>query len=74
VTKPKDRIVDRTKQVGGSHYNKFKIQPWDIIVEHELGYFTGNAIKYILRKKLDPVEDLKKAVHYLEQEIHLRSK
>ncbi len=57
------------KQVGGTHYNKHTIQPWDIIDEYELGYYTGNIIKYVLRSKGNRLEDLKKAQHYLEKEI-----
>jgi hypothetical protein len=55
-------------QVGGDHYAKHRIQPWDIIEEYDLDYFEGNAIKYILRRK-DPAkrgEDVRKAIHYLE--------
>jgi hypothetical protein len=62
---------DRTKQVGGDHYSRHRIQPWDIIDEYEMGYYEGNALKYLLRDK-DPakrVEDLQKAIHYLEAAI-----
>lgn len=59
---------DRTKQVGGDHYRKFRIQPWDIILEHGLDFWEGNAVKYILRRKSDNrVEDLEKARHYLDE-------
>lgn len=61
----------RKKQIGGDHYARHPIQPWDIIDCYKLGYYTGNAIKYILRMK-DPdkrIEDLQKAIHYLEAEI-----
>lgn len=59
------------KQVGGDHYNKNVIQPWHIIDSHKLNFYEGNAIKYILRKKGNRVEDLKKAIHYIEREIEL---
>lgn len=58
------------KQVGGNHYKK-KIQPWDIVDTYELNFYEGGALKYILRRK-DPmkrIEDLEKAIHYLEKEI-----
>ena len=56
------------KQVGGTHYNSHKIQPWDIIDEYALNYYAGNAIKYILRyPKKNGVEDIDKAIHYLEK-------
>ena len=57
------------KQVGGSHYKTTSIQPWNIIDAHNLNYYEGNAIKYILRKKSNRVEDLEKAIHYLEKVI-----
>lgn len=58
-----------SKQVGGSHYQK-KIQPWDIIHEWKLDYWRGNVIKYVLRcKEKNGIEDLKKAIHYLEYAI-----
>ena len=42
----------------------------DFIREQELGFHLGNAIKYICRcgKKptADPIDDLNKAIHYLE--------
>ncbi|MBO8085945.1 MAG: DUF3310 domain-containing protein [Marichromatium sp.] len=58
----------RDRQVGGDHYKK-GVQPWDVIEAYGLSYWAGNAIKYICRDKIDRVEDLKKAVHYLEYEI-----
>ena len=58
-----------TKQVGGSHYKKKKIQPWDIIDEYNLNFYEGNVLKYLLREKVDRIEDLSKAIHYLEKEI-----
>lgn len=60
----------RDKQIGGDHY-KMRIQPWDIIDVYSLNFYTGNAIKYILRAKdaEKRVEDLHKAIHYLEKEI-----
>lgn len=59
------------RQVGGEHYNKNVIQPWHIIDSHNLDFYEGNAIKYILRRKGDRVEDLQKAIHYLERKIEL---
>jgi hypothetical protein len=60
----------REKQVGGSHYNKHKIQPLDVIDEYNLNYYEGNIIKYILRyRDKNGVQDLEKAMHYLEMLI-----
>lgn len=54
-------------QVGGGHYKDMKIQPITFIVENDIPYREGNAIKYICRhKNKNGVEDIKKAIHYLE--------
>ena len=60
-----------TKQIGGNHYVAHTIQPWDIIDNWSLDYYLGNVIKYVLRDKNDKVEDLHKAIHYLEKKIEL---
>ena len=63
------------RQVGGDHYKKMLIEPWTIIDTFDLNFYEGNVLKYLLRKKGDRVEDLQKAIHYLEKEIeneHLR--
>ena len=55
------------KQVGGSHYKKYKIQPVEFIVKNNIGFCEGNIIKYILRfKEKGGVQDLLKAKHYIE--------
>jgi hypothetical protein len=59
------------RQVGGDHYKQKAIQPWDIITEYRLDFFEGNVLKYLLRRKGDRLEDLKKAQHYLERKIEL---
>lgn len=61
-------MANKDKQIGGNHYKK-DIQPWDIIDCYGLNYYEGNIIKYILRKKNNRLEDLKKAQHYLEKLI-----
>ena len=38
-----------SKQIGGNHYKKFKIQPSQFIGENELLFAEGNVIKYICR-------------------------
>ncbi len=61
-------------QVGGDHYKKSSIQPWDYIVVNEIGFLAGNVIKYVSRyKKKNGLEDLKKARHYLEKLIEVES-
>ena len=43
------------------HYTRGSIEVWDFIRDQGLNYFRGNAIKYLC---------LKKAIHYLENELH----
>ena len=58
------------KQIGGSHYQKFKIQPCKFVIENELLYPEGCVIKYILRHRLKgKKQDLEKAIHYIEMII-----
>jgi hypothetical protein len=59
------------RQVGGDHYKRLKLQPWEIVDACGLNFYEGNAIKYILRHKGNRIEDLKKAIHYLEHQIEL---
>lgn len=61
----------RESQVGGNHYKRFKIQPWDVIDEYGLDFYRGNVVKYLLRAghKGVKLEDLKKARHYLDRVI-----
>jgi hypothetical protein len=55
------------KQVGGSHYKKYKIQPVEFIIKNNIGFVEGNVIKYVLRfKEKGGVLDLEKAKHYIE--------
>ena len=61
--------MTRTRQVGGDHYVSHTIQPWDVIEVYGLDFWEGNALKYLLRDKpdTDRVQDLNKAIHYLEK-------
>ena len=58
------------KQHGGSHYQKYKIQPSKFVVENELLYPEGCAIKYIIRHRdKGKKQDLEKAKHYIDMII-----
>lgn len=62
-------LLSKDFQVGGDHYSKLTIQPWDVMREtmsHEAfcGFLHGNVIKYVMRDK-NGIEDFKKAQHYL---------
>ena len=58
------------KQHGGSHYQKYKIQPSKFVVENELLYPEGCVIKYIIRHRdKGKQQDLLKAIHFIEMII-----
>jgi hypothetical protein len=56
-----------------THYTRGAIEIWDFIRDQDLNYHRGNAIKYICRagfkSPATEVEDIKKAIHYLENEL-----
>lgn len=56
-----------------SHYTDGKIEVIDFIEDKGLNFHRGNAVKYIARAgkkdQTKEVEDLKKAVWYLNREI-----
>ena len=55
------------KQIGGSHYKSMVMQPSEFINKNKLLFAEGNAIKYICRHShKNGVEDIDKAIHYLE--------
>ena len=65
-------MVDKKEAVNSpSHYNQGKIEVIDYIEDQNFGFCLGNAIKYISRAnhKGKPVEDLKKAIWYIERHI-----
>jgi hypothetical protein len=59
-------------QIGGTHYKRCAIQPWDYIAANDLDYFQGTIIKYITRwSAKGGVEDLEKARHFLDKYIEV---
>ena len=67
------------QQIGGDHYQRMTIQPWDVMRscmsrEEWLGFLRGNVVKYVMRSNAKGgTEDLQKAEHYLKtliQESH----
>lgn len=56
----------QNRQVGGDHYVRYAIQPWDIWREYSLDPWEASALKYLLRRKGKRLEDLEKCRHYLD--------
>lgn len=55
------------KQVGGDHYKGMAVQPSEYIYRNKLGWYEGNAVKYITRHGVKGGrKDIEKAIHYLE--------
>ena len=77
-------MTARNTQVGGDHYVSKKIQPWDAMESwmslfEFRGYLRGNVIKYSARAENMSdgkcgIEDLKKAMHYLEKLVEVSEK
>lgn len=62
------------KQVGGNHY-QLPIQPIEYILANGLGYCEANVVKYVSRwRNKGGIQDLKKAIHYLEMLIESEEK
>ena len=76
VLKPRMKVAN-SKQIGGSHYKKMDVQPWDVIDygprEQAIGFYRYNALKYVMRagEKGAFKEDIAKAQHYLEKLLEI---
>jgi len=76
-TKPKQKAEAQLRQVGGDHYKKMDVQPWDVIDygprEQAIGFYRYNALKYVMRagEKGDFKEDIAKAHHYLQKLLEI---
>ena len=65
-----DDVFPQDKQIGGSHYKKMKIQPYEFITKNTITFLQGNVVKYVcsyLNK--NGIQDLEKIIHYCELEI-----
>jgi hypothetical protein len=51
-----------SKQVGGDHYQKYRIQPIELLKHTD--FISGNILKYVLRDKNE--NDLEKALQYVD--------
>jgi hypothetical protein len=61
------------RMIGGDHYLKMGVQPWDVVdtwpLEQRVGYYRGGALKYIMRmgQKDQNAQEIAKGKHYLEK-------
>ena len=64
-----DHVSPQNKQIGGSHYKNFHIQPYEFISKNNLSFFQGCVVKYVCRyMHKNGIEDLDKIIHYCELE------
>jgi len=62
-------------QVGGNHYAKLAIQPYEYCTANNIPYVESNIIKYVTRwRDKNGVEDLRKAMHSLQWLIEYTEK
>lgn len=65
------------RQVGGDHYKKLAVQPWDVVdtwpIEQQIGYYRGGGLKYLMRmgSKDESIQEIGKGIHYLEKLIEV---
>ena len=65
-----EEAFPQDKQVGGSHYKFFTIQPYEFISKNGLSFFQGCVVKYVCRYlHKNGIEDLQKIKHYCDLEI-----
>jgi hypothetical protein len=67
-------------QVAGTHYTSMEVEPWDVVDtwtnDQKLGYYRGNAIKYLMRmgKKDSALVEAAKAGHYVQKLLEVLTK
>ena len=61
--------------INPSHYRQGNIEVIDFILDQDMDYLEGNVVKYVSRYKYkNGLEDLHKALWYLERLIERNSK
>lgn len=71
------RQLASQRQVGGDHYTRQDIQPWEymqaIMTRDQFeGFLLGNIIKYLSRyQEKGGKEDIRKADHYLDKLLEI---
>lgn len=67
----------RDRQIGGDHYKRMDIEPWDVVdtwpLDQRIGYYRGGALKYLMRmgSKDESAEEIAKGQHYMEKLLEL---
>ena len=74
----KDELMADDYQIGGDHYHRLPVQPWELMEsiltpEEFIGFLKGSSIKYAMRAGLKKdSDDAAKLRHYLHKlrEVH----
>jgi len=73
-----EQVKASSRQVGGTHYQHFKIQPYQFCYENNLNNLQSEVISYVARYPFKwkdnvtkQIEDLEKAKHSIELLIEL---
>ena len=70
----------REKQIGGNHYKRMGVEPWDVVdtwpLEQRIGYYRGGALKYLMRmgNKDEQLQEAQKGLHYQEKLVETLKK
>lgn len=64
-----------SRQEGGDHYKKLKIQPIEYIHANGLSFAEGSVVKYVTRwRDKGGIKDLEKARHFIDLLIELETR
>jgi len=72
----KAKISPLDKQVGGTHYKQYQIQPFEFFIRNQIPFHKADIIKRILRYDHPTgkgMEDLKKIKHEIDLIIQLEN-
>jgi hypothetical protein len=59
-------------QIGGGHYKRKALEPWDHTVLNDLDTFQHEICAYVVRhKEKNGIQDLEKALHWLQKYIEV---
>ena len=78
-TYAKNILSANATQVGGEHYKKMGVEPWDVVdtwpLEQRIGAYRHGALKYLMRmgSKDQNAQEIAKGKHYMEKLLEVLS-
>jgi hypothetical protein len=74
MSRTSEKVGANAKQIGGGHYKKYPIEPWDYNIANNLPFMEGSIISYVTRwRDKGGVQDLQKCIHFLEKMIEVEN-